>query len=123
MPWYKPRGSRTVKGDSRTLPVKGKGLDDGRYSRCWNCGFVCDAQRDRLGDGNSLSGNTAHEFITVNELGHRYDDDPRSAMICIDSPKVHFEAICTPTGPRHDLEPVVGNGCPMCGTPNWRGDY
>lgn len=34
--------------DKRTIRLRGSLDDDGRYFRCWNCGFICDSQRDVL---------------------------------------------------------------------------
>lgn len=103
--------------------MQGTGDDEGRYFRCWNCGFRCDTRRDRLGDKMSVSGNAVEECLTVNHLGSRMDGDHRSGVIVMDFLNVNNQALLGPGGVKHDMKPIVGSGCPHCGTPNWRGDY
>lgn len=56
-----------LRKESRTIPLygdadRGNGLDDGRYYRCWNCGFVCNIDRDALGDSESRDGLHYEDF-------------------------------------------------------------
>lgn len=60
---YKIREARTIPvpakdGHLRGLPLEGKTLDDGRFFRCWNCGFINALDRNLLGDAESRSGLT-----------------------------------------------------------------
>ena len=69
MQGHRYRKSRIPK-DSRTIPIygdpiKGDGNNDGKYYKCWNCGFVCDVDRDALGDGQSRDGVAINEFIEI----------------------------------------------------------
>ena len=57
---YRRPHKRSLRKESRTLPIFGKGEDEGKYYHCWNCGFVCDVDRDALGDSDSSSG-VAHK--------------------------------------------------------------
>ena len=50
---------------SRTIPLFGTGDDAGKYYRCWNCGFICNAERDTLGDGNSYGGDNHTDFANL----------------------------------------------------------
>jgi len=60
---------RKLPKQSRTIPVKGGGEDRGRYFRCWNCGFICDTQRDNLGGPASKGGAIPSEYAL-----HAYGD-------------------------------------------------
>ena len=89
--------------DSKTIPIyghpeRGDGQDSGRYYRCWNCGFVCDTQRDALGDATSRSGAVYETYAQVDEYGN-------------------------PTGETRWKPSESSTGCPMCFTKNWRGDF
>lgn len=110
--------SRKPRKDSRTLPLygsdtRGDGLDSGRYYECWNCGFICDTDRDALGDAQSKANITTKSYQLLDEYGN---------------------AVSSTGGAKHTIftgegyttvryEPEVGSGCPLCGTLNWKGDY
>jgi len=56
-----------IRKESRTIPLygspeRGNGLDDGRYFRCWNCGFICNIDRDALGGPESRDGLSYEDF-------------------------------------------------------------
>ena len=112
---------------SRTLPIYGKGDDEGRYFHCWNCGFVCDSQRDELGDSDSSAdvGYTDYNGVA--------NEDPYTVnagrVICLGGDIGHYH-VAMRVGPddepktiRHNLKSDISKGCPFCGTTNWRGDY
>jgi len=122
-----PRQSKTIprKGN----PDRGNGLDDGRYYRCWHCGFLaCNEDRDALGDGQSGNG-VSHEDYYNPAVGGSYDGDPLNSVTVLGGSIEHFHVTLElgsdgePKGIRHDLRPVVNSGCPFCGSLNWRGDY
>lgn len=105
------RYRRKLRKDSRTLPVKGYGDDEGKYFRCWNCGFVCDNDRDALSDRSTITyeqfgANTYSGHITIRS-GH--------VLIQLDQ--------------AGDAQPVKlayspkaeSGGCPLCHTKNWKG--
>lgn len=87
---------------SRTIPIKahpdhGDGKDVGKYFRCWNCGFICNIEKNELGGPESRNKITIQRYTQVDEYGN------------------------TTTGTRY--KPIMETGCPLCGTLNWRGDY
>jgi len=112
--------------ESRTLPIPGRGDDDGKYFHCWNCGFVCDKDRDELGDSatkggdghldaldpivNVPGGNTENHAVLGGSTGHYHV----AAIIGPDS---------VPREVRHTFKSDVSRGCPKCGSTNYRGDY
>lgn len=44
---------RRLPSQKRAIPLYGERDDQNKYFRCWNCGFVCDSERDRLHSGDS----------------------------------------------------------------------
>ena len=117
---------RRLKKRSRTLPIPGRGEDEGKYFHCWNCHFVCDKDRDELGDSatrggdhhldapnpivNVPGGNTANQAVLGGSIGHYHV----AAIVGPDS---------VPREVRHNFKSDVSKGCPQCGSTNYRGDY
>lgn len=125
------RRSRKLPKESRRIPLKGdkyrgNGEDHGRYYRCWNCGFVCDSDRDALGDGNSGNGVTHIDYV-INAQGG--SGDPLTSLATLDGDVNHYHVALEigsdgePKVIRHDYQTVINSGCPFCGSLNWRGDY
>lgn len=54
--------SRRVRGDSRTIPIRGTGEDSGVWFTCWYCGFTNSKDRNALGGPDSRDG-----ILSVNE--------------------------------------------------------
>jgi len=78
MPVYTRPHKRKLAKRSRTLPVYGEGADKGKYFRCWNCGWVCNVDRDKLGDSDSGSGNEHTDY----HEGHLYSTyDPPAGVL------------------------------------------
>ena len=134
-----------IKKQSRTIPLRGHkdfagGRDDGRYWKCWNCGFICDVERDELGDSESVAG-ISHTIYEAQYGGAQKNDGdynetdakqhgtnsgiPLLTMASIRSQHVLMEndSSGTPATIRSNWTPQVNSGCPFCGTKNWRGDY
>jgi hypothetical protein len=134
--------------DSRTISLRGhkdygEGRDDGRYWRCWNCGFVCDVERHELGDSESKDGvsHTIYEALYTggpkkgtNSTDY-YETDAdihgisgTTALLDIASARsghvlLQNDADGEPKTVRINWTPDISHGCPFCGTLNWRGDY
>ena len=107
-----PKQSRTIRirGD-KDRGARGAGAigeDFRKWYRCWNCGHLCNEDREAL--GGKASGDGIHtESFTPGSPGT--GTDPRDE-----------HGTRTPDV-KTDLKPVVDKGCPFCGTMNWRGDY
>jgi hypothetical protein len=133
---------RRIRKESRTRPVPGhrdygNGEDDGRYFKCWNCGFYCDVQRDALGDGESQSNINYPQAVQkyspdgfaisqygAAEHGH-IDGVPLLTVATIGDGICLMEKDAAGDNKTVYLNyyPDVNTGCPFCGTLNWRGDY
>ena len=92
-----------LRKDSKTIPLKGHpergdGLDFGKYYRCWHCGFVCNVERDALGDAQSRSGTVTELYNQVDEYGDANGDQ------------------------RYKVS-ESSTGCPLCHSRNWLGTY
>lgn len=142
------RNARVARKRSRTLPiygnpVMGDGQDDGKYFRCWNCGFVCDVERDALGGSDSLSG-VSYEiyeqkfstdggnapFIGASIHGVALDANGLDAEALIRKSCLYTGHVLLEEGPDgtakgiyRNWQPTISSGCPFCGSRNWRGDY
>jgi hypothetical protein len=106
----------------RTISVRGSEEDNGVYFRCWNCGFICDSTRDRLGDGGGITVKDAPEYWS------EYDSTQDGLSITPGIRMHNFMAVTLENGPlddpittyRHNKYPVVNSGCPFCGCRNYR---
>lgn len=121
--------SRRLPRRSRTYPlhgnnVRGDGEDSGKWFRCWNCGFICNKDRDSIGDINSRSADGQIEYYTPS-YGSVDMSGECNAIMVLNGNEVALEqgADGNPKGIRHNLRSDVYSGCPFCGSLNWRGDY
>ncbi len=128
--------SRKTRGDSRTIPLRdnpdyGGGLDDGKYWRCWNCHYICNVERDELGDDASKDG-ISYEVYDSFDNDAVYKDaathEDKQLLLKLASIRsghvlLQNNADGEPKTIRTNWTPVVAAGCPYCGTLNWRGDY
>jgi hypothetical protein len=124
--YYTRLRSRPLPKRSRTIPVpgnseRGDGEDDGRYYRCWNCGFICDSDRDALGDDRSLNGLS----YSVQESVGSSEENSLIILANLRSGHVIPKAGADGTAAviRLPYYPSSATGCSFCGTLNWRGDF
>lgn len=102
---------RRLRGEKRTLPMYGEGDDRGKYFRCWNCGFICNIDRDALGDGDGRS--YAEFAVETEELYPADNGGPPLAAVMKGINEYH-------TILERDGYQVGGTGCPLCHTKNWK---
>jgi hypothetical protein len=133
MQYKAQRHSRKLRNKSRAIPLKGNkvranGEDDGKYYRCWNCGFICDVTRDSIGGSQSGSGDN-HEDFYGPALGVKDATDKFNSLITLRGASRLSHVLLEngsdgdPKEIRHDFTSVVTGGCPLCGTYNYKGDY
>lgn len=112
-----------VAKDSRTLPIyghpyHGEGEDAGKWFRCWNCGFICKVGRDALGGPADKAGVVSTAYTQVDQYGD-------TTYHCINA-HGDDQTTCEANGgtwTSTSYKAVVTEGCPFCGSKNWRGDY
>ena len=124
---FKVRTSRTntrIHKDSRTIPIwgsptRGDGLDHGKWFRCWNCGFLCNKDRDALGDSQSRDGVAYEDYAPLTE-GMNSGGAVLGTGVVAPQTNSEDDALLI-------RFPVMvsekSTGCPFCHTLNWRGDY
>lgn len=108
--------TKKVKKDSRTIPLHGDGEDTGKWYRCWNCGFICNEDRDDLGGSEDRDGNSYKVVVS----------DPYRVGVntaVLRSITNTFVVVNTAIQYKNMYYPVSNSGCPFCGCRNWRGDY
>jgi len=122
-------GRTILRHDARTCPLSpARWEDEGRYFRCWNCGMICDVQRDALG-GSEDRGGTNSEFVKDTYPDYSgwqdYFDVKKPTLIRGSSHSVmcRLDASGDVVAPRLSYSPTVESGCSFCGSRNWRGDY
>jgi len=114
---------RRLPHDKRTLALYGEKDDTGKYYRCWNCGFICNVDRDSLDTGEfGGSGVTVLDFAEIN-IGPQLGDDATSLLLVWEDSFVMLkigqddESV---VNYRHNQYPYVIGGCPLCGCKNYR---
>lgn len=104
---YGSYSQKKLPREKRTIPLSGSLEDDGKYFRCWNCGFTCDKDRDRIETGEHGTGGvvvTAKFEYLVDENGTEIVDETDDQII-VEWSDVGIEII---------------KGCPFCGSTNYR---
>lgn len=104
----------------------GFGQDDDHWFRCWHCGFPCNEDREALGgpDQYHESEWTRYTTMSIPVLG-----DELSAKMTVGG--IQQNVVLMELGADGVTEKEVPEaimsapkqGCPLCGTLNWRGDY
>ena len=94
-------------------------IDAGKYYRCWNCGWICNVDRDAL----SEQGNGSNP-VAVPEMAYGAGADPDggvgSVTIVVD--KVRMSALDSsgdPVAIKHSFQ-ADGTGCPLCFSRAWK---
>lgn len=113
---YDPPDSYPPPKEKRTIQLYGEGDDEGKYFRCWNCGQICNKDRDTLGPGTGLTildnvepvYNVSGQGVNAVTLVLR--DNHRMHKLTLDGsyePVVHYNYS------------QVSGGCPFCGSKNY----
>lgn len=123
--------SNPIPKKARTLPIpghpeRGDGEDDGKYYRCWNCGFICNVDRDALGDDHSLSG-LSYSVKEPEEYDTVLPGEDGTLFTTFVLSTGHIAPVSLADGTEATVRrvwyPSDAKGCPFCGTLNWRGDF
>lgn len=118
------REARTRLLTDQTPQHKGD-VDGGKYYKCWNCGQICNDKRHALAGANSGHGITYRDYSRQSAgiiPGNSY-----TAMSLLR--RVQWSMVSARLNSDGNAKTVVHsyrttmNGCPLCGSLNWRGDY
>jgi hypothetical protein len=119
--------SKRLRKEARTLPIPGHfdygdGEDNAKYYQCWNCGFTCDVDRDKLGGPTDSPGVAPVPYTLVGQAGTALRGG--SSIEDTSASRDHLAGDMTGEGyTTFRYETEVSEGCPFCGTVNWRGDH
>lgn len=105
---------------SRTIPLFAKGDEDGKLFRCWNCGQICNQERDALGGSESPSGVQVDQYLEPSIA------TPGSAILLegsVGASKLTLDGSMEDIIYAFHPDPEGSQGCPFCHSLNWRGDY
>ena len=122
---YPPFKKVKLPTERRTIPLRsndrGSGrdkIDDGKYFRCWNCGFICNIERDALSERGP--GTILTDFDIP--AGTPYQD-PEAIKLTggmgYDFVLPKADANGDPVVVRQDYK-ITGTGCPLCHTRAWK---
>ena len=125
----KEKRTRRIWGAASYIGGRVVGDQSDNLYRCWNCGFVCNSDRDKTGDGVGYKvtdevdqpvalnlGGSAHEFPN--------SDNTRDVKLCFDTiHDIHLVALDSAGDLQtvvHNNTQVVTSGCPLCGSRNYK---
>ncbi len=104
----------------RPHPLWGADDHSGRFFKCWVCGFICDSERDKVGDGVGYHSRVVVDPGTfVSGAG-----DIKDTILSVDNDTIiHLSAIGsdgTPIPTVHNFSYEIFEGCRNCGSKNYR---
>ena len=126
----------------RSRKVFGSGEDDGKWFRCWNCGFINNIDRNAVGDGSGLSYQYTQDGVTypVKDVEYQLPRDIVDTLAdgsffadgSMDASGSHLQSVTmggskigstgkmTIQSEYITVEPVANSGCSFCGCKNYR---
>jgi predicted RNA-binding Zn-ribbon protein involved in translation (DUF1610 family) len=119
-----PKEKKTIPFWGAASPGAGYGAGSDRSGvlfKCWNCGFLCNTNRDELGDGVGYVV-TDEARIKIPRLG---SGDIRDVSLSIGifqsgARLMQLDAVGDPVTVVHNMTQRVYAGCPHCGSKNWK---
>ena len=123
----------------RTIKVYGSGDDDGKWYRCWHCGFINNIDRNIVGDGEGLAYQITIDGVTYpvadpspsSMVNYTYGDGTYFGDGSIDGSGTNYapgalQTFVGVTGKAGvttsymSVESVAVSGCSFCGCKNYR---
>ena len=107
--------------DRRKIPVYGEGEDANKLFHCWNCGAICNIDREQLSQDEYSRGGVGVLDAPEVSLGLQSLGEPLNTMAILDD--LHTILLNgqdgNPVNIRHNQYPEVGSGCWQCGCRNY----
>ena len=106
----------------RSIKIAGSGEDDGKWYRCWNCGFINNVDRNLTGDGNG----NAYEIGVIpstypnGQTSHGDTGTPLSINMNLHGRFVMLNTTGLIFSERHNVGSYAERGCSFCGCENYR---
>jgi len=112
-----PKQRRTIPLPASDRKSGREVIDAGRYYRCWNCGFVCDIERNELND----TGNGSHPIeYQIPATGAEPGGGTESVTIVVGNVRLSStDSSGDPVGIQHKFQ-ANGTGCPLCFNRAWK---
>jgi hypothetical protein len=121
-----PREKRVIKLFGATSYIAGKVVKDQSNTlyRCWNCGFVCHSDRDKLGDGVGYVVKDEPDLPAVLNMGAGAYEFPgenanQDVAISLETGNtlhlMNLDSNGDPMTVRHNFTSTISSGCPFCG--------
>ena len=108
---YNETRSNRVPHQKRTIKLAGSGDDDGKWYRCWYCGFINNIDRNVTGSGEGLSYSVG---VIDNDIK---GNATKSFMIGNSGTSVILK---DGFSERHNIGAYSVSGCSFCGCKNYR---
>jgi len=113
---YDRRGALSHK---RSIPVPGADEQAGKFFRCWNCGYTCNTDRDKLGDGVGYHA-TDQILGDVFANGRTSKDNTLSISLTTDVSIIEVDSNSDPKVFKTNFSQITFSGCPLCGSRNYK---
>lgn len=101
--------------EKRTIPMPASGTHDGKWFRCWNCGFPCFTDRDKLGDGKSYAVTEVVDASPSSLTGDKRDSTISFDFFQSGTHLMQLDLIGDTVPAERLFTQQVVMGCPMCG--------
>ena len=116
MRFTKPTKTRLPK-EARSIPYKARG--DEKLWKCWNCGFICNSDRD---DHTGSHAGDNHDIAVTTALGGEgLDGMIIPTEIGVETVIMKQDSNGDDATVHHNYTSDVTKGCPMCGSTNYKG--
>ena len=116
MKFTRPTKTRLPR-QARSIPYKSRG--DEKLFKCWNCGFICNEDRD---DSSGLEAGDSHTVSTLPAFGGTgLDGMIIPTEIGKECVLMELDAEGNNKTISHIYTSVITKGCPQCGTTNYKG--
>ena len=121
-----PKEKRQIPIFGSTAYISGQVAEDqsNKFYRCWNCGFLCNTSKDKLGDGVGYYVTDAPETYYNNNGSAAFqypcsNASLNAAMIMVttvSTPRlIKLDNVGNPLTVKHNNYEVITSGCPACG--------
>jgi hypothetical protein len=112
---YNQISIKKLRHEKRTISMPGSQEYDGKFFRCWHCGFVGnDIDRNAVGDGDG----TTYSITTL--TNDPYGQGNTATKIASSGKTVLMPSSGLSFTERHDISATASSGCAFCGCRNYR---
>ena len=115
---------RTLPKEKKTIPLRGSDTHKGKWFKCWNCGFPCYTEREKLDDHDSYDG-VGYTVVSVADVSTPTFGDKYWHLLSMNTIRNDFLLV----QPDPNGDPIysecshsqkVTQFCPSCGCPRWK---